>query len=379
MKIAGIVAEFNPLHYGHKYLIDLVKNEYKMDLVIVAMSPNFVMRGEASIFNKFDRTKHALEAGIDIVAEIPTILTLESADIYASAAIQLLSKLKITDLFFGVESTDETIFDRIVECMETVEYKNILKEMLKKGHSFKDASKKALLNIDESFNEILFSPNNLLAIEYIKSIKKINRKITPHFIKRKDTMYFESINKSTIIQSSSAIREIINSDNCAAYVPYDIEKISKVVKNDCLNFLKYRIFSMTKEEMKDIQGVSEGIEGRIKTIKDFDNYDDLICYLVSKRNRETKINRILMCILLNIKKDEVKNSKIDYIRILGFNKIGQKYLASIKDVDIPIYTSIKKSQPLALYRELDFTKIYSLLANEDILDKEYSPIIFKWV
>ena len=168
MKIAGIVCEFNPFHHGHKYLIDKIKNDYKMDLVIAAMSPNFVMRGEPAIFNKFERTYHALLNRVDLVAEIPTVYAIESADIFAYRSIEILNNLGITDLFFGVEVDDASTFDRIIEISESKKYLENIKKYLEKGDSFNAASKKSIIEIDPQTSIILSSPNNLLAIEYLK-------------------------------------------------------------------------------------------------------------------------------------------------------------------------------------------------------------------
>ena len=114
MKIAGIVAEFNPFHYGHEYLISKIKED-GANRIVVAMSPNFTMRGEPAIFSKKDRASIAISKGVDLVIEIPTIYTIQSADIYAYTGVKLLSYLKITDLYFGVESTDASLFYEIVE------------------------------------------------------------------------------------------------------------------------------------------------------------------------------------------------------------------------------------------------------------------------
>ena len=379
MKIAGIVAEFNPFHYGHKYLIEKIKNDYNMDIVITAMSPNFVMRGEVAIFNKFERTKHALMNGIDMVVEIPTIYAVENATVFSCRAIELLNDLGITDLFFGVECDNQDIFDRIIKASKTIEYEKNFKEYLDNGDSFNTASKKSLLDIDEEFASILSSPNNILAIEYLKAIEIINPNIKPHFIKRVDTSYFDPVKEGTFIQSASAIRELINNGlEYEKYLPYDVKNIVHIMEKDVFEIIKYKIVSLSKKELTSIKGITEGFEGKLKSIKEFTTYENLIAVLTSKRNRETKIKRILIYLLLNIKKDEVSSSKLPYVRILGFNKTGQDYLKVFKNDDVEIFTSIKKSEYASLNRELDFTNIYSLISKEDIYKKEFSPVRLNW-
>jgi len=374
MKVAGIVAEFNPFHYGHEYIISKIKED-NVDLIICAMSPNFVMRGEPAIFNKFERCEIALKNGIDIVAEIPTIYTIESADIYAKRSIEILANLGVTDLYFGIENTDLGLLNEVVNSLDSDSYKNHLSIFLKDGYSFNQASKKALESINSSFSSIISSPNALLSIHYLKTIKDKNYKIAPHLIKRIDSEYYSNIDENKKIQSATALREQIENKKSSQYLSYSIQNFNVHVKKMYFELIKYRIFSMNSIELSEIQGINEGLENKIKSIKYINSYDELISNLISKRNRETKINRILMCILLNIKKNEVTNKKLEYCRILGFNSTGRAYLNKFKNENISIITSIKRNLSKDLYRELDFTKIYSIPLNESILEKEYSPII----
>ena len=375
MKIAGIVCEFNPFHNGHKYMIDKIKEEYNIDLLVIAMSPNFVMRGEPAIFNKFDRTKIALLNGVDLVLEIPTIYTIESADIYAYRSIEILNNIGVTDIFFGSEIDDIEILSKISNLYDDKDYLDRLKQYQLEGYSFKQSSKKAILDISKDYKEILESPNSSLAIQYLRSIKKINNNIIPHVIKRIESGYYDSINEKLTIQSATAIRESIENNTFKdSYVSYDCKIFKKVVKKDYFDYIKFKILSSSLDNLKEIQGVNEGFENNLKSIKNIDNYDDLITSLISKRNGVTKVKRILMCLLLDIKKSEIKNDSLNYVRALGFNKKGQDYLKTRRNNPIPIYTSITKNQNSEIYRELNFTKIYSLLSKEDLLIKEYKPI-----
>jgi len=374
MKIAGVVAEFNPFHKGHEYLINQIKKD-NPDLIVCAMSPNFVMRGEPAIFNKWFRTSCALNYGIDIIAEIPTIYTIQSADVYAKRGIEILNNLGVTDLYFGVENDNEFLLRSIAEEMNSKRYFTYLKSFLDLGNSFNTSSKKALIKINQSFEKILSSPNNLLAIEYIKSVSLINPSINIHLVKRVDALYFDEFKKGSKIQSASAIREALESGKLGRFLEYSTKNQAKHVKNDYLNLIKYRIFSSSSEELKNIQGINEGIENQIKSLKEISSYTTLVDDLVSRRNRETKINRILMAILLNIKKTEISTKPLTYVRILGFNKNGQEYLKNSKNSPVPIYTCIKRGQNTAFYRELDFDRIYLIDGDSEILKMEYQPII----
>lgn len=375
MKIAGIVCEFNPFHYGHKYIIDKIKNEYNMDLVVASMSPNFVMRGEPAVFNKFKRCEHALDNGIDLVLEIPTIYTIQSADIYAYRAVELLNNAGITDLFFGAEEDNVDTLTKIASILNRCEYQEKLKYYQSLGNSFSVSSKKAIIDIDESYKDILESPNSLLGIQYINAINKINKNIKPHIIKRVESGYYDPINENTLIQSATAIRESMeNGTFNPKYLSYDCKNLVQVVKKDYFDFIKYKLLSSTSEYIMTIQGVNEGFENSLKKIKNVNDYDSLISSLVSKRNRETKVKRILLCIMLDIKKNEIKKEPLTYVRVLGFNKKGQDLLKELRNSPIPFYSYIGKNQQDDIYRELDFTKIYELISKESIIELEYRPI-----
>lgn len=358
MKIAGIVAEFNPFHYGHEYLISKI-TEDGANRIVVAMSPNFTMRGEPAIFSKKDRASIAISKGVDLVVEIPTIYTIQSADIYAYTGVKILSYLKVTDLYFGVESTDTSVFYKIVESLNSDEYKSKLKEYLDDGISFNNSSKKALGNINPSYNEILSSPNNTLAIFYLLAIKKLGSNIKPHFIKRIESGYFDEYDANKKIQSGTALRKIIETGKKGKYFSYNLNNYGVHVKNDYFSLLKYRILSIKNEELKNIQGINEGLENKIKSLVNFKNYEELISTLTSKRNRNTKIQRILLAILLNINKNECSTNNIDYIHVLGLNSNGRSLLKEIKD-EIKIITKVENDLPKSFYRELDFSKIYNI-------------------
>ncbi|MCB9498330.1 MAG: nucleotidyltransferase family protein [Bacillales bacterium] len=376
MKIAGIIAEFNPFHYGHAYLIEKVKEEIKPDLTIVAMSPNFVMRGEPAIFDKMERTKIALNEGIDIVAEIPTVYAVQAADVFAFKGVQILNALGITDLCFGVENNEEEQIKEIAKVMTEKTYKKYLHDFLDEGNSFNSSSKKALLKINTEFEKIIVNPNNLLAIQYLIAIKEINPSIVPHFFLRAKTGYFDSIKKKTTIQSATALRELIVKRKFGKFFSYSVKNLTPHVKNDYLELIKYRILSSSSKELSEILGVTEGFENKLKNLEDIKNWDSLVNSLVSKRDRETKINRILIAVLLNIKKEESKLLTLDYIRILGFDSLGQTHLKTLRNDNLQIISNIKRDLPASLYREIDFTKIYSVPHHDQNLEiKEYSPII----
>ena len=216
-------------------------------------------------------------------------------------------------------------------------------------------------------------PNNLLGIEYLVALKKITSNIVPHLIRRVDSGYYDGIKESSLIQSATALREELLKDKPnESYFPYEINNLQKHVKEDYLDLLKYRVLSSSSFDLNEILGMNEGFENRLKTKANWDSYDSLVESLISKRDRETKVKRILTAVLLGIKKDEGLNVDINYTRVLGFSANGSAYLKTIKNSNV--ISRIKRGLPKELYRELDFTKIYSIPHNEELVLKEYKPI-----
>ncbi|MCR5564788.1 MAG: nucleotidyltransferase family protein [Gammaproteobacteria bacterium] len=289
MRIAGIVTEFNPITYGHLYLINKIKKEYNMDSIVTVMSPNFVMRGEPAIISKIERTKMALKSGVDLVLELPTIYAIEAADIFASRSVEILNNAGVTDLFFGAECDDIKILTNIAKAELSKEYNKFLKEYLKNGLSFNTASKKALYQINQNYEDVLKEPNNSLAIEYIKAIISNGYNIEVHPIKRVDSGYFDKLKKNTLIQSASFLRdELKKKKPNKKYFPYDLKNIEKHVNEDYFELIKYKIISSSLDDLRSIHGITDGFENKLKSIKEFKDYDTLVNDLVSLSLFETK-------------------------------------------------------------------------------------------
>ena len=372
--IAGIVAEFNPLTKGHEYLIKRIREDYKADTIIVAMSPNFVMRGEVAIFDKFERARLAINFGVDLVLEIPTVYSIQSAETYAYRGIEILNMAHVTDIFFGTERDDLKKMEEIINIESTKEFTSLFNKYRKSGYAFNISYKKALEEIDSSLVLYLEYPNVLLGIEYIKAIKKINPTIKYHPIKRKESDYYSEYNKNITLQSATALRkELYKKNPNPKLFDYDIKECVVHKMDDYFELIKYRIVSSSSNELKQLLGITEGFENKLKKIKEFKDYDYLVHSLISKRDRETKIKRILIAILLNIKKEESKNTPLTYIRVLSFNSVGTNHLKNIKD-SCDIIDSIKRDLNEEIYREIDFTKIYDLPYGLKLDKKEYEPI-----
>ena len=177
MNITGIITEYNPFHNGHKFHLEESKKQTKSDGTICIMSGNFVQRGGPAIIDKWKRTEMALSNGVDLIIELPTFYAVSSAEFFAKGAVSILNSLNIVNnLFFGSEIGDAKALSEIAKVLvsEDERFQNILKENLSLGLTFAKAREKSLIEYLNSseINNIITSSNNILGIEYIKSILK---------------------------------------------------------------------------------------------------------------------------------------------------------------------------------------------------------------
>ncbi len=377
MNIIGIVCEYNPFHLGHLYQLKKVKEMYPDSIIIVVCSSNFTQRGDVSILNKWDKTRIALDYGVDIFIELPFGYATQSSDIFAKGAIELLNYLKIDTLVFGSESDNiEELINLANIQLNNKDYNNIVKKYLDQGINYPTALSKALTDIT---NTTINKPNDLLGLSYIKEIIKNNYKITPITIKRTNDYHSKDINNN-IINASLIRKLLLEKKDITNYIPSNTYKyLNPISLDDFYPYLKYQIIN-NYNKLNIYQTVDEGIENRIiKSIYKTYNYNELVTNIKTKRYTYNKINRMLLHILTNFTKEESQNIKIDYIRLLGFTSSGQRYLNSIKkDITIPIITRYKPKISNLLDLEFRTNSIYAHITNNyKLIELEYNckPII----
>lgn len=373
MNIIGVIAEYNPFHNGHKYLLESVKTKFNPDGIICIMSGNFVQRGEPAIFSKWARTKMALYSGVDLVLELPTCFATSTAEIFAESALSLFEQIKVVKgISFGVESDchRELLYLGKLLYDEPMLFKKNLKKYLKTGITFAAAREKAIMKYLESVNtpfsynklsKLLKKPNFILALEYTKAINKLDSDINILPILRRGASYHEK-NVNTEFPSATAIRAALKSikdkngdysklifDKMSKGTPYWCQKIiydeiksgrGPVFLDDIEPYVLYVLRRTPATEITKFFDVKEGLQNRIKRSALMStNINELVENIKSKRYPETKIQRILVHILLDIKKDIVFQRKPLYIRILGLTPTGGKIIKAIKkQSDIPIIT-----------------------------------------
>ena len=376
MKKVGIICEYNPFHNGHIYHIKKIKELYPDSLIILVMSSSFTMRGELSFLNKWDKTSIALNYGIDLVIELPTFYATNSADTFSEGAIKILTIMKCDYLVFGSECNNIRLLTKYAQTqLSNPEYDPLVKKYMDEGNNYPTSMSKALKDI---CNENVYLPNDLLGLSYIKEIIRQKSNIIPISILR--TTEYHSTNLTSIITSATSIRNaILNNRDVSSTVPKETnERIIRLNYEDNLfKLLKYKILN-NMNDLDKYQDVDEGLDNLIrKNIIKVNNYKELIEVVKNKRYTYKKLNRMFIHILLDIKKDNIsKLKKINYIRILGFNNNGKKYIKELrKQINIPIITNYSDIEDSNLDFELYTTCIYNqIINNENLNIKELKSV-----
>lgn len=376
MKILGLIVEYNPFHLGHLYHLNEAKKLINPDVTVIVMSSHFVQRGEPAISDKWTRANVAIKNGIDLVVELPFVYSVQSADYFARGAIDILHKLNVTDIVFGSETGDIEIFENIALTIKNNrnEYDKLVKKYMALGLRYPDACNQALTLL---MNKSVTTPNDLLGLAYVKEVINNDYQINLHCIKR--TNDFHSLEIKNIC-SASAIRNAIKNKIDISNQFCNYEDYNEFYFLDNLfPFLRYRLLTITKNDLKNLHLVDEGIENLlIDKITDCGDIEEFISILTSKRYTRSRIQRMLIHVLMNNSKTEIVTAmNIDYIRVLKMNDIGQKYLNKIKKHCLyKIITNFSSYRHPALDIEFKATKLLSCLSNKPnkLIELEYKSI-----
>lgn len=400
MNVTGIITEYNPFHLGHLHHLKECKKNTNCNGVICVMSGNFVQRGMPAIMDKWERAKIAVKNGVDLVVELPLIFSISSAETFAYGAVALLEKTKIVNnLYFGSEHGNVLDLNKIASVIikEPIEYKNTLKKELAKGVPYHYARLTSLKNYfnDINLEEIISSSNNILGIEYLKALIRLNSPIKPYTLKRIGSNYNDenitslyasatSIRKTLSFNDFDKIKEVLPKESYEEIINLKNTAYKFVYPEDIFPFLKYKILT-EGENLSKLSQLKEGLDNKIKKeILNSNNLNEFILNIKSKRYTYTAISRALVSFFIgmeNFSLDDIKNSSIEYIRPLAFNERGSKILKEIKNKEsVKIITKLPKNiENSMLSLDLLGTKAYSIL-NKNISPMEdylRSPIFIK--
>ena len=375
-----MISEFNPFHDGHKYLIDEARKNGATHIVSI-MSGNFVQRGDVAIYSKWDRAKTALCKGIDLCIEIPCCKCLSSAQNYAFSGVDIAESLGCVDkLYFGSESGNVDDLKKIVEILNSERFKTEFEKEYSKGVSFPVARQKSFENIGKnSLADLLLNSNDILAVEYLNALGKLNSKIIPVCVKRLGAKH-DSAEKNDTFQSASYIRnQIFDGNTEPEFELHSLKNLETAIF--------YKLITSSENSLKNINDVDEGLENRIKQVaKCSDTLEELFGNIKTKRYTMSRIRRIILSILLDISREDVY-SKIPYIKVIGFNVKGEDILRKMKKTSLlPVimrYSDIKKlnDESVTKYYEKECiaTDIYSLASynrNVNITEQKFNAFLF---
>ncbi|WIF94603.1 nucleotidyltransferase [Caminicella sporogenes] len=397
MKILGIIAEYNPFHNGHKYHLNKSLKITGATHTIAVMSGNFLQRGEPALFDKWERAKMCIKEGLDLVIELPTIYACNSAEFFAKGSISILNSLNIVDyICFGSESGKIENLKNIADilCDEPKEYKLLLKKYLNTGITFPKARELALKEYLKQFSilnmkeDVLNSPNNILAIEYLKALKQLNSSIKPITIERikadyNSDKFYENICSATAIRKFllnnldkiDTLKNVIPENSFEILIDNILKSKGPIFIHDLEQIIFYKLRTASPNDLKQIHDINEGLENRLKKACLISNsLKELIDNIKTKRYALTRIQRILINSLINITKSDIELIKKDfqpkYLRILGFSKKGTDIIKMIKkSCDIPIITNLKQYYPQ--------DKIAKRILEIDIISSDIYSLLYK--
>lgn len=369
MRVNGIIAEYNPFHNGHKYHLEQSRQVTGADYNIVVLSSNFTQRGEPAIIDKFIRARMALENGADLVIELPISHSASSAEYYAQGGISILDQLGVVDtLCFGSECGDIEVLQDFAKILleESTAFVKDLRSGLSAGHSYPRARNRAITvsNPEMAKNEhILSSPNNILGIEYLKALLRLESSIVPHTILRAGSDYHDRY-VTTNYCSALALRQGILSGqdlgSLATQMPESAFEILKnslgstpaITINDFSHMLLYKLLMDQDLGYESYMDVSDDLSAKLKKkLHHFDGYSSFCDQLKSKDMTYARISRCLLHIMLDMKKEDYlafgDPARIPYARVLGFRKDAQPLLTAIKkNASIPLITKLADAKTL---------------------------------
>lgn len=363
MKISALVAEFNPFHSGHKLLVDSMHS--KSDAVVAIMSPNFVQRGECALFDKNERAISAVKNGVDLVLELPTVYALSSAEGFARGAVETLCRCGVVDeLWFGSELGEISPLQECAEILndEPAVFKAVLAEKLSEGLSFPAARHTALREtMHGSVPDAM--PNNILALEYLRVLKKLSSGIVPVTIKRVGSGYNDS-NVKGEIPSASAIRRLLAEGEDASGYMMHVYAAHPVFMHQFDVMVASRLKAISHEELCRIPDCNSEIASRLKDAGVYNTFADIVSHASCRRYTDSRLRRILCNMIIGNNFKQLPSP--EYIRPLAFNSAGGEILRKMKNTaSLPVAArgAILKNNDI-FNLECRATDIYNLARKE---------------
>ena len=390
MKACGIIAEYNPFHKGHHYQIEQIRKQTDADVIVVAMSGNFVQRGEPAIENKWHRAKMALENGADLILELPTLSSAQATDWFAAGGVGILHAAKCQKIAFGVE---DIRIDYQIAFEEWITLQTRIKEDITNDEmkSLTYASRLSLV-AKENFGEnsplyrLMQQPNQQLGFAYVKEILSRNLPMEFITIERIGNGHLDEILLEGQFASGTALRKQLlkpeRNPKLYAQLPYLEEVSSNEYRNNWEQYwllLKYQLELSSVEELRTIYQMDEGMEYRFKKcLPQANSFDEFIQLLKNKRWTWARLQRLCLYVLLGITKEHVKQHfesirEPKEVTVLGFNETGREYLKLLREEEEEFITNYADS---SIETQKNFDNIYDIMNPSNYKSaKQFKPEI----
>ena len=363
MATVGIIAEFNPLHSGHEYLINEAKG---LGQVVCVISGNFVQRGDTAIVSKDIRAKSALKLGVDLVAELPVLWSMSTAQNFALGGVSACASLGCDTIIFGSEEGELAPLSEIAQILTSGEFSSLVSEYLKDGISFAFAREKACEKLGGK-KGILDKPNNNLGIEYIVAAKRLGANLEFKTVKRRGAGH-DSAEVDTFVSASLLREKLLSGDRefCKNYIREDILNLYETSRLSDIKSLETAILPVlrtkTTADLKKLPDLSEGIENKLySAIKTATSLDELYNEIKVKRYPLSRVRRLVLSAFLGL--DSTYFMKpLPYVRVLVFNKTGEKIIKNAKNTaTVPIVTKVSEIKDTKVFKtEAWATDLYNL-------------------
>ena len=388
----GIVAEYNPFHNGHAYHLAAAKKVVGDTPVIAVMSGNFVQRGIPALTDKWSREKKKTKNGVDLVLELPTIFACRSAEHFARGAVKILDSTGcVTHLSFGCETSDISLLEQAAQIAGSNPTDTQIE--LAKGLSYAAAMGIALSKNNPALTKVVEQPNNILAIEYLKQINILKTELIPVPISRVSAMYNDKEIVSNVASATAIRHEFLKNGLTAgignAVSSSTFSKLSQLNVENRLGhkqehldlLLSFLLKQMSPAHIAKCSECSEGLENKIAKAANTSTWSEAVTMIKSKRYPETRINRLLLQILLSSQEITFKEAISEdpsYLRVLAFNDRGRQLLKKMRSTaTLPIITKLgrnvfacesqnNKSFTASLKIDLSATTLFSLLQGNSL-------------
>ncbi|TMU87891.1 nucleotidyltransferase [Bacillus sp. BHET2] len=397
MKATGVVVEYNPFHNGHLHHLRKTRETTGADIVVAVMSGHFLQRGEPALISKWSRTKMAIEAGVDVVIELPYSFATQHAEIFSKGAISLLNSIGCESFCFGSEDGDIDAFEETIRFIQgnRAQYNFHIRECMQEGMSYPSALAKAFKMLGEKESILdLSKPNNILGFHYMEARNQLSSSLKAYTITRESAGYHDQHFSSPSIASATSIRKSIfdpdSKDEIGSYLPdtsvdelqkYQIEYGGYHRWENYWSLLQYKLLSSTKEELKGIYEIEEGIENRmIECAIASSSFEEFMTNLKTKRYTWTRLQRMLLHILTNTHKETMRerHHSPSYIRLLGMNQKGRGFIHhQKKKLSLPLISKLSSANPRDIELDIKAAEIYAMglenvTARKKLLHQEWS-------